>query len=339
MSPNGPKAALIQFAVTATIALLGLGAAIATLGGIAATQGYYGGLNVAWLMAIAGALLLSVAMGWVSGFLAPGQWYAAPGAAVVFYGLFVATRVVPLPYGVKSLYPVITNYGSVFVRFVEITMWSQLALFVGATVLLVLVVDGQLKSWFRRASAPIFASIGLIAVGSVIVLATNGQYTSGFNSRDFVCAKGSTTICLNRGYQNAMSNVTPVFDRMSRLVAHTPLEFRRLEQNVEGVGDAPSQGARSLYLEQNDAESARLSAYLYLVRYGGSTTCADNYDARIASFYVDSWLSQYTTDTDGYPAKHKYENLRRLDPESGNRWLRDHYTKYMSCTLTFADLP
>lgn len=323
--------------------LLGYVLALFVLGIFAAASGTYGSPFIPWLLAFGAALLLAATFGYVVGRAIGARWYVAPAAALLFYGLFVLIRVAPLPFWTKSLYPVITNTDSVFVYHISATMWGQVAFFIGLGAALIVVASYRSKAGVAVTTVAGFVVCALLIVsGASTVAGTGGQYTTGHNPRDFVCQKGSATVCVNRGYASALPQLERQFQQLNARAAGTPLVATRLEQNVEGIGDAPQQGARSVYVEQvGSPMDMAFAAFRYAIKYGGTRSCqsmgAD--ESSLAVAYVDSWLSGYTTDTGDLPGIDHYRALTALPTRQANAWFQAHQPAYFSCTLKLADLP
>ncbi|MFT4283460.1 MAG: hypothetical protein QM598_01335, partial [Protaetiibacter sp.] len=124
------------------------------------------------------------------------------------------------------------------------------------------------------------------------------------------------------------------------LAAGTELYADRLEQNIEGIGDSPSAGSRSIYLEQfGESRDLNFAVYRYVVKYSGVRACAADEDQMTAVIYVSSWLSGYYYSLDGLANPERLAGLRALSPEKGNDWFVAHASEYFSCTLSLADLP
>jgi hypothetical protein len=312
----------------------------------AISTGAYGVPFAPWLIAIGAALVLAAVFGYCVGAAAGNHWYVPPAAALAFYALFVFIRVIRSSYGATSLFPAILNFDSVFASHIGTTMWGQIAFFLGLSAILVLIIRG---GWRKAQRIQLSGLVALIAVptivGAAVVLSTNGQYTTGHNSRDFVCESTKPTICVNRGYSAALPLLEPRLHDMNSLVAGTGLTADRLEQNVEGSGDSTSQGARSLYIEQIDRDGMNFAVYRYVQKYGSATSCDQpiaGEEARLSEGYVDSWLSNYNDPWIGYgtfPGMKHLHALESLSTSEGNSWFRANYQAYMSCTLQFSDLP
>jgi hypothetical protein len=127
---------------------------------------------------------------------------------------------------------------------------------------------------------------------------------------------------------------------MNARVDGTPLRATRLEQNVEGVGDDPAPGARSIYLEQFASQmDLNFAVFRYVSKYGAPQGCQANQESAVATLYVNSWLSGYYYSLDGMPEPSRLQALRSLTAKQGNKWFRDHSDSYFDCTLTLSALP
>lgn len=322
--------------------------ALAILATIGAVTGTYGAPFGPWLFALGAAQVFACASGYAVGAILGKRWFAPALAAALFLGAFILSRVAPVPYGVRSLFPVILNTDDTFIRYIAPTMWGQAGLFLSASMLLIVLIGG---GWRRRRQ--LVASMGVAALvlaglaGAGLVIATNGQYVTGHNGRDFVCAGSEPEICLNRGYADAMPSLQESFRTLNERAAGTTLTVTLLEQNGEGVGDAPSPGARSVYVETIDDPGIGLAVSRYLYKYGGLAACdVNSFDpiAYSAVSIVNTWLTGF--DELGFdefdettPEGAAYARFMDLSVQEGNAWLRANEARYMACSLTFEDLP
>jgi len=191
------------------------------------------------------------------------------------------------------------------------------------------------------------ALVVVLTTGSSMVLSTNGQYVSGFNSRDFVCEGSAPTICLNRGYGSAMAPLREEFALFNEKTAGTSLVARQLQQNSEGVGDEPPAGTRSVYIETIDSLGMTTAVSRYAAKYGGAVNCdftAGNPEPFWAVSIVNAWLTGYdemgfeTFDVSA-PGVAEFHRFLSLSVADGNAWLRANESAYLACTLTFDELP
>ncbi|WEK12998.1 MAG: hypothetical protein P0Y48_11065 [Candidatus Microbacterium phytovorans] len=290
---------------------------------------------------------MACAFGYTVGHLVGSRWFTAPGTALAYFGLFVLVQSAPLPYGFRSLFPAIANRDTEFARYITATMWGQSAFFLAVSALLLLAAR---CTHFPRERWHVLAATAAVVTGCLagsVVVGTNGQYVAGYNPRDFVCAGEAPEICVNRGYQEGLEGLRGRFDALYAKAAGTSLLATRVEQNVEGVGDLPAPGARSIYIEGVDAEGLDQTVGRYVEKYGGFAACDLEhvpYDTLMATIIVDTWLSGF----DDYdpaeldpatPAGREWKALSVLSAESGNRWLRDHERAYLTCALSLDDLP
>lgn len=309
------------------------------------TTGTYGSPFVPWLLALGAALLAASTFGYIVGSLLRQRWYVPPLAAVLFFGLYVTAQLIPVRYGIKSLFPVVTNTDSAFVRHLPQAMWGQTALFVGGAVAVVCMLGGDWRRMPRGVIALVIVCLGLASIGAAAVIAINGQYVTGYNSRDFVCDGSHPRICLDRGYAAMMPRLLDRFERLDKRTAGTSLAATTLEQSVQGVGDEPAPGARSLYIEENTDFGVTLAVYRYIEKYGGLSACADrDADSLFAVGIVNAGLSSYDeigfeTFGDGAPGVDEYRRFLALDAREVNTWLTSHEDAYLTCTLTLSDLP
>jgi hypothetical protein len=342
--------ALVRLAHAVAIivpAVAGFAFALTVLAIVGWTTGTYGAPSGPWVVTLAAALVAACSFGYTVGAILGRRWFVPPLAAVLFLSAFVVSRVVPVPHGVRSLYPVVLDADDVFVRHIAPTMWGQSVLFVSVAVLLILLVGGGGRRVLFPRVLAIAALVAASVAGAAMVIATNGQYTTGYNHRDFVCSGSAPEICLNRGYAAALPAMKDRFAELNERSAGTSLTATRLEQNGEGIGDVTSAGARSVYLETVDDPGIGFAVSRYVDKYGGTATC-DFDSPDLTSFaavsIVNTWLSGYDElgfeETDETtPEGAKYARFMQLGVEEGNAWLREHEAAYMACTLTLEDLP
>lgn len=183
-------------------------------------------------------------------------------------------------------------------------------------------------------------AIAMAIGGAGTLVVSNGQYTTGFNSRDFACEGQQVVICLNKGYQAAYEPLSEAIDYMNLRVAGTPVEARLLEQNVEGYGDEPSPNARSIYLEQLDTPNdISFVVERYLQAYGSPNCMFSTGSEATVNLFVNSWLSESHFYDEAIANDARYQSLLALDAKEGAEWFKKNYAKYASCDLKFKDLP
>lgn len=340
---SGPHVRAIHAAATVLPLLVGYALAVLALTFYAGGRGFYGAPNLWWLSSLAAALVAAAAAGYAIGALAGRRWWVPPAAALGFFACYIVSRGTTAPYGVVSLFPAVTNSDSEFVEYVTPTMVGQVGAWLGGSVL-VIVLAGRLTHASRIAlsGVVIIASASVIAgVASVVV--TNGQYTTGYNDRDFVCEGDDTVVCLNPGYLPAMEPLLSAVGRFNAIAAGTRLVAERLEQNVEGVGDEPADGARSIYIEQLESEEdIDFAMYRYVSKYGAVQSClaqSGDLSGLRLSATVDAWLSGYTAEAEGAGLGRGVRRLEQLSPREGAAWFSAHADDYFACTLHAEDLP
>jgi hypothetical protein len=312
--------------------------AVVAVAAEAAITKAYGFPPLIWLISLACAVLFASSIGYAIGGALPRKWFVGPAVSIAFYAGYAVLIVSDLPYGLVSLYPASGNYITVFVRTVTSTLVAEAVFFTAAAAVPLFALSFQKR---RAVRSVVLLGVGCavaIAAGGVVV-AENGQVVSGDNPRDFTCTTGSPVLCLNRGYASASVALQREFQALNRRAAGTPLVADRLEQNVQGYGDRPSHGSRSVYLEQWAArDDLTFSVYRYVQKYGGSARCRSG-DAAYIETDVDSWLSGYYDSTAGADADEITRSLSKLSGADGNEWFRANYPAYATCTLTSADLP
>lgn len=347
VSARTPSVAVARQAVT-TIAPIAVSfpLALLILGIYGAATGTYGTPSGPWLLAIASTVVVACSSGYFVGLLIGSRWFTAPVVAVGYFALYVILQSVPLPHGYRSLFPAIPNRDTEFAHYITQTTWAQVVLFLGIACLFALLARPRgvrVERALLIAAIPV--AIASVVAGAVVV-STNGQYLTGYNSRDFVCDGSDPVICVNKGYAGALDGLTARFEVFETKTIGTSLQPQRLEQNVEGVGDEPSTGSRSIYIEGIDAAGLDQTVARYVTKYGGSYACSDDtpYPTFVATIIVDVWLSgvdQYGLDSLDSTAEgaSEWNRFRLLTPTEGNEWLREHEQAYLTCNLTLADLP
>ncbi|NEM92152.1 hypothetical protein [Galbitalea soli] len=329
-------------AAVALPVLAGYLLALGILGVIAALTGTYGSPAVLWLASLGAGLLLATAVGYWAGSAFGAHWFVAPVGALTFVVGYVAATVGLPVFGMRALFPAGAAMDSVFTRTVDLTFLGKSACWLGLTVILVVTSRGSRRpGTARRVPTIVVLVAGLTAVtGGVVVIAENGQVTAAYNSRDFVCENDGFTLCLNRGYAVAMQPLHAAFAALNSRVDGTPLAAARLEQNVEGIGDLPARGARSVYVERLSSPSdIEFAVERYVKKYGAAPHCGVESIGVPAVDYVDTWLSGADYFSDGSPEPARLSALKRLSASEGNAWFRAHASAYFSCSLTLADLP
>ncbi|MFF2632399.1 hypothetical protein ACFVR6_05925 [Microbacterium sp. NPDC058021] len=311
-----------------------------------AITGTYGAPSPAWLAAIGAATIIACAVGYFAGLFIGPRWFAAPAAAVGYFALYVLFQSAPWPYGIRTLFPAITNRDTEFARYITATTWGQVVLFLSISLILFLLVRPravQRERWLFMAAAPTLL-VAIVAAG--VIISTNGQYITGHNSRDFVCEGTAPVVCVNRGYAASLEGLLPRFEVLRVKTAGVALEPTLLEQNVEGVGDEPSQDARSIYIEGIDSAGLDQTVSRYVAKYGGFSTCSPDtpYDTIVATAIVDTWLSGFDQyglgELDGSAVgAAEWARMKSTDPATGNTWLREHEKSYADCSLVLTDLP
>lgn len=340
-------ARLSQFSVLVAAVGLGYISGLAALTIYAGASHTYGGPSTLWLVVLGAALMLAASFGYLIGRIGGARWWVPLAAALAFFGLYILSRSLRLPYAAISLFPVVTNSDSEFVRYVTTTMLGQL-IFFSAMIGLIACGSVLTRPGRREALAGIAGAVVFVVVavgGAAAIFSTNGQYTEGYNGRDFSCAGQAPRICLNRGYVGGMAATQVAFDRLAQKVDGTNLAPTLLEQNVEGVGDKPSAGARSIYFEDLTSHGIDFAVWRYVQKYGGFARCDPaniSPDTFVAMAIVDTWISGYdeyqlsSIDPSALGAK-QFETFTRLEPSAGNTWLKKHAHEYFACSLTLSD--
>lgn len=323
--------------------LVGFVLAVVALTIYAQINGFYGSPSIPWLGAIAAALVISAVFGYVIGFVLGTAWFVPPLVAVGYFFTYMMVRASALPNGIKAMYPSITENDHVFVKHLNSAMYGQIMLWLGLSLLLLLLVTRSTGIGSRV--QPSMMSLGGLAIaiaigGAGTLVVSNGQYTTGYNSRDFSCEGQHVVICLNKGYQAAYEPLSEAIDYMNLRVAGTPVEARLLEQNVEGYGDEPSPNARSIYLEQLDTPNdISFVVERYLQAYGSPNCIFSTGSEATVNLFVNSWLSDSHFYNEAIADDARYQSLLALDAKEGAEWFKKNYAKYASCDLKFKDLP
>ncbi len=323
--------------------VLGLG----VLAIYATVTNVYGNPYAPWLLAVGSAIVVAIGFGYSVGSVAGTYWFVPPAAALAFYAVFVASRSSRPSYGVISLFPYVTNIDSIFVEYVTSTMIGEIVLWVSVATLLIMLAQRGIRRIARFRSIALVAGLVAFAlIGGHLVLQSDGQYTVGHNPGDFVCKTGALTVCLNPGYAQALPELYSQFRQLNMRTAGTALVAHRLEQNVEGVGDDPGTGARSVYLEQfGSRKDVELAAYRYVAKYGATPGCVsrgiehESQSTTEAIEDVNAWLSGFTDAVAGFSNLSHFGRLTSMATHAGNVWFRAHQREYFACTLRLADLP
>ena len=348
VSVRPPMIVRLVHAVSIAVPLtFGYALGLGTLAIYSTATNVYGHPYAPWLLAVGAALVIAIGFGYLVGHLGGNYWFVPPAAALAFYTIFVASRSARPSYGVISLFPYVTNIDSIFDEYVTSTMIGQIVLWLSLTTLLIVLAQRGIR---RIATLRNIAVIALLVVGALIggnlVIQSNGQYTIGHNPGDFVCETGGLTVCLNPGYARALPELYSQFRQLNLRTAGTALVANRLEQNLEGVGDDPGKGARSVYLEQfASRQDVELAAYRYVTKYGATPACLRNGIQRQSQSTteaiesVDAWLSGYAYAVAGLSNVSHFTRLKSMTTHAGNVWFRAHQSEYFACTLRLADLP
>ena len=318
---------------------------VVSLYGVA--SGTYGHPYLPWLLTIATALLLAASFGYGIGALLGSRWFTTPLAAVLFFGLYVFIQSVGSSFGARSLFPVILNNDTEFASYISETMWGQVGFFASLVAVIFFLCVAQLSRARPLAMAGALVAIFPALLFASTVLSTNGQYLTGHNPRDFTCTDTSPTICLNRGYVAALDPLQERFRVFNEKAQGTDLEVHKLEQNVEGIGDEPAVGARSVYIEGIDPEGLDFALSRYAEKYGGLLNCYEShapFERMIAVGIIDTWLTGYDSmnlrnidsATPGYA---QWQAFQKLSVTDGNSWLKDNYSAYASCSLDLEKMP
>ena len=317
------------------------------------TQGSYGHPHLPWLIALWATFAAAWAWGYLFGVTLGQRWFTAPLAGIVYFGMYVVISTAHLPYGVRSLFPVLLNRDTEFAKYLSATMLGQAIWFTGLAILsfslakLIALHKAKRQQPLALTAAQLVATLAIAVPGALIVVQNNGQYLTGYNHRDFECRDGSVEICLNVGYAAAMPGAQDRFTRLSQITEGTNLQPSVLEQNVEGIGDSPSPGARSLYLEEVSGPGLDQAVIRYVEKYGGFETCwamersNENVlaiaivNSRIAGF-DPYFLNELHPQDQGFT---EWSSISSITDSEFSHWLVDHEDKFQSCTLQLSDLP
>ncbi|WP_435740151.1 hypothetical protein [Clavibacter nebraskensis] len=324
----------------AVIAPLGLGfwVAFAIVAVWAQVNGYYGSVPMAWIFSLFCALILASSFGYAVGSMTPYRWYIGPIVGLAFYVGYVALTLTGARNGVLALYPAAGSLDTIFVEPVNSTFVAQSVFFLSLSSVLILLTVLTIRIPRKIAiSALGFLVIAVLSGGSVV--AANGQTTSPRNPGMYTCVGAAPTLCLNPGYAPAAEPLHAEFARLASITSGTGFVADRLEQNVEGIGDEPSQGARSVYLEQWAAQDdLTFAVSRYVSKYGGLAQC-DAPDAAYVNEQVDIWLSRYDPYEGSLERDNKFDALYGLSTADAHAWFSSVSDKYFSCKLQLGDLP
>lgn len=328
-------AILFWFAVPALLAVAGFVIVFPMVGG-------YGAAEWPWLIAAASGAVLSAAFGYLVGSRAGGRWWAPPLAAIALYFGYVLIGGAHqlIPYWLVQAYPIVLNGSNPFVRYVTPTFWGQALWYLALSGVLVAFIPAAIT---RRSVRVVVVSVCLVAAiaGLTVLHSTRGQATTGYNSRDYVCDTSPVDICVNRAYRDGLPKLEQAFSTFNTKAADTPLAAPKLEQQVEGVGDDPSKGARALYVEDLGPTFASDSLLFYVQKYGGLERCSEAVSTNLHTI-VDSWLigqpSSLVTSPDA-PEGAAAIRFSKLTDVERTAWLKANIDDVTACHLTPAQFP
>lgn len=334
---------LPQLTALITVLLLGCGVTVVLLQLTLASVGAWGVLIGSWLVVWAAALVLAGTVGYLIGLIPVPRVLAAP---LAFGAVFGAWSIVSflhasdvLGYGATSLFPVMTNTTNPFVRYLDATPTGQVLFFLGLAMFAFAVTATYISMRRRGLVLAVVGALVACTAGGALVIANDGQVTTGNNAGLYTCVETTFTVCVHPAYANGTDQLVEEFGTLAPRVTGTPLEFTRLEQNVAGVGERVSAGAKSVYVEDLGEGFADLSIARYIQKYGGSGNCS-TYEGSAVESVIDSWLAgtpSWVSQSNALeaPIAQTFEGR----PMEHNRdWLISHFDEYVDCSLTFDDL-
>lgn len=339
----GYSAYLPHIGALLVVLLIACGATIGLLQLALLGIGAWGALIISWLAVWVAALVLAGTIGYLIGLVPVPRVLAAPLAFAIVFGVWSAVSFLRsnrlIDYGAASLAPVMTNTTNPFVRYLNETPTGQVIFFLGFSVLLFATTAMSTSVRRRGLLLVVAGSVAACSLGATLVVANGGQVTTGHNSGNYACVESDFTLCLHPAYRLGADQLLESFARLEPRVSGTPLAFTRLEQNVAGVGEEVSPGAKSVYIEDFSDGYAALSIARYIQKYGGSANCT-SYEGAAVESIVDSWLAgvpSWVSESNApeAPIARAFEER----PTDLNRdWLIHYYPGYAECSLTFDDL-
>lgn len=296
-------------------------------------HGGYGFPVWGWHIATILGTFVWALLGFALGAMFGKRWYVYLASALASYFIWlVLTGIARPPYWIVQLYPTALNGTNPFVRYIYLTMLGQSLWYVGLTLVIVAVLCNQLRI-LRVGSAMLISGVSCI-IGCIAVISTGGQFTTGYNSRDYTCGQAKPIVCTLRPFAAGNARIASAFAGLNRRASETPLAVQKLEQQVEGVGDEPSEGARSLYIEDLGPGFANIAVEEYVQHYGGSENCVDA-DHMIAHSILESWLAGERspfTEADG-DVRRAARFLADGATSKQIAWFKANYSAFESCTL------
>lgn len=295
----------------------------------------YGAPIWTWQLGTVLSTVVWASLGYAVGRFAGIRWYVFAGLPIISYfvWLFISgpSR---LQYWLVQLYPTALNGTNPFVKYIYSTIIGQIAWYLGLVVIVLVLLLRYLQPTARVSL--LIAAVCVSALGVGAVMDRNGQFTTGYNARDYVCGSGQPVVCVNPGYKKGVLPVEAAFRSFDSKVQGTPLVVARLEQQVQGVGDSPSRGARSLYLEDLGPNYPLLAVAGYVDRYSGEENCRST-DPTILHLIIQSWLSgeRDPLTSAGGPVQRAARWFDGQSASQKNIWLQSHYSAVRECRLTY----
>jgi len=341
-SDNAWRARLFFFAgITAAPALAGSLGVVAVVIYMNA-NGAEGDISWIWLVATTAGAVLCCAIGFALGIVFEGRWYVSVAVAVVLYFGWSLLQGSGLPFWIIQSFPTTFGGSNPNVRYIYATFIGQIFWYLGLAVVLTSVAFFRKSGVTQRvrrvttATAAVAASVGLF-----LIISTNGQITTGYNARDYDCTGGSVELCLTPGYDRGADALQGAFYALNERAAGTPLVATKLEQNVEGIGESVSAGARAVYVEDLSPGFEGLSVSRYVQKYGGQVNCTEDPDSAYAEDIVTAWLvgePSWLLGAGG-PGQDAAQRFADSDEATRRAWFATNYDAYQACSIQLAVLP
>lgn len=321
-------------ALAALIVVVGLTIYMSAAGG-------YGHPVWGWLFATTAGGVASAVIGYFTGALTGPKWFIAPVVALgIYFGWIIVSQPQFLPHGVSQLYPTAVNGTNPFVKYIGATFVGQVIWYLAASLVLVLVLSSLVRGLTLRQCLVSMVGVAALATGVTLIQTTNGQITTGYNARGYQCQDQPVEICVHRAFSDGLSQLEMEFQDFNHRVRGTELVASRLEHNVAGKGDNPSEGARSLYVENLGSNFATYAVDYYVEKYGGIRKCRSQ-ESYNSHSVIDSWLKserswQLQSPTEAGDAARRFTGLTEAQRHS---WFVQNEDAVLTCRLTATDLP
>lgn len=320
-----------------------IGAALLAFAVIAVTMAAMGASSVPmvlWLAAVAAGSGACCAAGYGVGWWLGGKWWVPPAVGIGTYAVWAGLRASQAPYWVLQSFPTTLNQTNPFVRYIEATLAGQLLWYLGLGLTILVVLSPRRLNRLSWLATLIVATI-VAPIGLGLIVANNGQVTTGYNPRNYVCGGSAPTVCVLPAFASAIPTLESTFARFNYRVAGTEAVVTRLEHNVPGIGESTSPGAQSLYLEDLAPGYAEWALARYVEFHLGTGGCDFDAVERVwAVEIVDAWLagekSNYLSSVG--PAGDAARRFESLSEDGRRLWFQANYRRILQCDIQLTDL-